>query len=88
MEVWVCRGLDGCGQCHRAPQGLPFRSTNQIPLAEDLVVETQAKEKDEDNNDEEECSESPESRELSKQIDFHVVVLDNDQPRNSTSTSG
>ena len=36
-------------------------------------------------SDEEEGTESSKSRELSKQIESHVVVLDDDQPRTATT---
>lgn len=51
-------------------------------------METQAEKEGEDSSDKEEGLESPESRKLSKQIDSHVVVLDNNQPRTATSTFG
>ena len=62
-----------------------FRSADQVLLPEDLVVKTQAEEQGEDSSKEEEGTESLESRELSKQIDSHVVVSDDDNPR-TTST--
>ena len=43
-----------------------FRSINRVPLPEDSTVETQAEEQGEDSNDEEEGTESLESRELLK----------------------
>ena len=43
-----------------------FRSIDRIPLPEDSAVETQAEEQGEDSNDEEEGTESLESRELLK----------------------
>lgn len=67
--------------------GLPFRSIDRVPLPEDPTVEAQAKEQGKVSSDEEEDAESSESRELSKQIDFHVVVLDDDQPRTAATTS-
>lgn len=51
------------------------------------MVETQVEEDGEDSSNEEEGLESLESRELSKQIDSHMVVLDDDQPRTSTPNS-
>nr|POF24674.1 hypothetical protein CFP56_67247 [Quercus suber] len=51
------------------------------------VVKTQAEEQGEDSSDEEEGTESSEARELSKQIDSHVVVLDYDNSRTATTTS-
>ena len=68
--------------------GLPdtssFRSANQIPLSEDPEVEAQAQEQSKDSSEKEENAESPEMRELSHQIDSHVVVLDED---NTTTTA-
>lgn len=61
-----------------------FRSINRVPLPEDSTVETQAEEQGEDSNDEEEGTESLESRELLKQIDSHVVELDDNNLRNIT----
>ena len=62
--------------------GLPntssFRSANQIPLSEDPKVEAQAQEQSKDSSEKEENAKSPEMRELSHQIDSHVVVLDED----------
>ena len=62
--------------------GLPntssFRSANQIPLSEDPEVEAQAQEQSKDSSEKEENAKSPEMRELSHQIDSHVVVLDED----------
>lgn len=69
------------------PEDSPFRSSNPVLLLENPVEETQAKVEGEDNNDEEEGSESPVSREMSRQIYSNVVVLDDDQPRTSTPTS-
>ena len=62
--------------------GLPntssFRSANQIPLSEDPKVQAQAQEQSKDSSEKEENAKSPEMRELSHQIDSHVVVLDED----------
>lgn len=69
------------------PEDSPFRNTDRVPLPEDPVVEAQVEEQEKDNSDEDEGAESPESRELSRQIDSHVVVLDDDQPRIGATTS-
>lgn len=58
-----------------------FKGTNWVLLPEDLIIRAHAGDKEEDSSDEEKGVESPESQELSWQIDFHVVVLDDDQPR-------
>ena len=63
----------------------PFRSTEQVPLPKDATVGAQAGEKEEESSDEEEGAESSESQELSRQIDSHVVVLNEDQPRTGTT---
>ena len=54
---------------------------DRVLLPEYPTIEAQAEEKGEDDSDEEEGAKSPESRELSWQIDSHVAVLDNDQLR-------
>lgn len=68
--------------------GLPkdsfFRSANRVLLLKNPIIETQVKKEGEDSSDEEEGSRSTESKEMSRQIDFHVVVLDDDHLRNST----
>ena len=51
------------------PEDSFFSSTNVVPLPEDPAVETQAEKQGEDSSDKEDCVKSPESRELSKQID-------------------
>ena len=66
------------------PDDSPFRSANQVPLPKDPVVETQVEEEGEDSSGEEEGADSLESRKLSKQIDSHVVGLDDDNPRTTT----
>ena len=58
-----------------------------VLLPEDLAIEDQAEEKGEDNSDEEEGVKSPESWELSQQIDSHVAVLDGDQLRTRATMS-
>ena len=60
------------------PDTFSFRSANQIPLSEDPEVEAQAQEQSVDSSEEEEGAKSPEMKELSHQIDSHVVVLDED----------
>ena len=62
-----------------------FRSTNRVPLPEDPAIETQAEKQGEDSSDKEDCVKSPESRELSKQIDSYVVALNDDNPRTTTA---
>lgn len=54
---------------------------DRVLLLKDLAIEAQAEEKGEDNSDEEEGAESPKSWESSQQIDSHVAVLDDNQPR-------
>lgn len=70
--------------------GLPkdsfFRSANRVLLLKNPIIETQVKKEGEDSSDEKEGSRSTESKEMSRQIDFHVVVLDDDHSRNSTPT--
>lgn len=58
-----------------------FRSTDQVPLLKNPTIRVQAREEKEDSGDEEKSAESPKIRELSWQIDSHVVVLNDDQPR-------
>ena len=64
-----------------------FRSANQVPLPEDLKIEKQAPKQGEDSNNEDEGTKSPETRELSQQIDSHVVVLDDDNLRTTTTST-
>ena len=68
------------------PEDSPFKSANRVLLPEDLMVKTQVEEQGKNSNEEEEGMESPESRDLSKQIDSHVVVLDDDNPRTTSTT--
>lgn len=56
-------------------------------MPEDPKVGTQVTEQGEDSSDEDEGKESPKTRELSEQIDSHVVVLDDDNPRAVTTSS-
>ena len=65
------------------PKDSPFKSDDQVLLPENPTVETQVERQV--SNDKEEGSESLESRELSKQINSHVVVLDDDNPRANTT---
>ena len=65
------------------PKDFPFKSDDQVLLPENPTVETQVERQV--SNDKEEGSESLESRELSKQINSHVVVLDDDNPRANTT---
>ena len=58
----------------------PFRSADQILLPEDPEAQAQAPKQDEDSSEKEEGTKSSELRELSHQIDSHVVVLDEDNP--------
>lgn len=71
----------------RLPKESPFKKANQVPLPEDPVVGVQTEEQEEDSSDDDEGSESPESRELSRQIDSHIVVIDDEQPRIGVSMS-
>ena len=66
------------------PDTSPFRSADQISLPEDLEVKAQAQEQSEDNSEEDEGAESPEMRELSHQIDSHMVLLDEDNLATTT----
>ena len=68
------------------PDTSPFRSVDQIPLPKDLEVKAQAQGQSEDSSEEEEGIKSLEMKELSQQIDFHVVVLDEDNLATITST--
>ena len=68
------------------PDTSPFRSVDQIPLTKDLEVKAQAQGQSEDSSEKEEGIESPEMKELSQQIDFHVVVLDEDNLATTAST--
>lgn len=52
----------------------PFKDASQFPLLEDPPVDTQANDQEEEFDDE--GDDSPSMRELSKQINAHVVVLD------------
>ena len=79
MEGWMV-AMNTIG----LPDTSSFRSANQIPLSEDPEVEAQAQEQSKDSSEKEENAESPEMRELSHQIDSHVVVLDED---NTTTTA-
>lgn len=63
----------------------PFKNSEQVLLLEDATGEVQAEEQVENSSDEEDVS--LESRELSRRIDSHVVVLDDDQPRNEATAS-
>lgn len=65
----------------------PFKNSEQVLLPEDATGEVQAEEQVENSSDEEEGAVSLESRELSRRIDSHVVVLDDDQPRNEATAS-
>lgn len=69
------------------PKDSPFRIVDRILLLENPRVENQVEEESEDRSDKDEGSESPESKDLSRQIDSHVVVLDDDQLRTSAPTS-
>lgn len=63
------------------PEGSPFRQIDQVPLPEDPALGTQAKGQEKDSSNDDEGRKNPESWELSKQIDSHVVVLDEEQLR-------
>ena len=68
--------------------GLPktslSRNVDQILLPEDPQNEAQAQEQPENDSEEEEEMESPSMMELSQQINFHMVVLDEDNPTTTT----
>ena len=65
----------------------PFKSADRVSLPEDSKVKTQAKEQGKDSSNEEEGIETPKAKELSKQIDSHVVVLDDDNSRTTATIS-
>ena len=65
----------------------PFRKADQVPLPEDPVAKVKTEEQEEDSSDNDEGGESPKSRELSRKIDSHVMVLDDKQPRTGVSMS-
>nr|POE61247.1 hypothetical protein CFP56_61493 [Quercus suber] len=69
------------------PETSPFRSANHISLPEDPEAEAEAPEQDKDGNEEEEGTESLKTRELSQQIDSHVVVLDEDNLTTATTST-
>ena len=58
-----------------------------MPLPEDPVARVKTEEQKKDNSDNDEGGESLKSQELSWQIDSHVVVLDDKQPRTGVSVS-
>ena len=64
----------------RLSEDSPFRKADQVPMPEDLAIGVQT-EGQKDSSDDEECGESPKSRELSRQINSHVVVLNDEQSR-------
>lgn len=82
MEGWMVT-VNAIG----LPEDSPFRNSEQVPLPMDPAGEVQVEEQVEDISEEEEGAESSESNELSRQIDSHVVVLDDDQLRNGAATS-
>ena len=68
------------------PKDSPFKSTDQVPLLEGLADDAQVEGQKGASSDEEKGVESLESRELSKKINSHVVVLNDDQPRTAGTT--
>lgn len=67
------------------PQNSFFRGTKQIPLPNDLPIEVQADDQSEDA-EEEEGEDNPGMRELSQQIDAHVVVIDEENQITTSPT--
>ena len=62
----------------------PFRDASQVPLPEDPPVNTQDDDQEEESKDERD--DNPGMRELSEQIDAHVVVLDEENPSSTIPT--
>ena len=58
---------------------------DKIPLPKDPPKKAQAQEQPKDNNEEERVD-SPNMMELSRQIDSHMVVLDEENPTTSVPT--
>ena len=63
----------------------PFRDASQVPLPEDPPVNTQDDDQEEKSKDERD--DNPGMRELSEQIDAHVVVLDEENPSSTIPTN-
>ena len=69
------------------PESSSFKDPAQIPLPNDLPIQAPTKEQsDKDGN--EEGGDSPRMRELAKQIDSHVVVIDVDNPTSNVAHEG
>lgn len=89
LQAWKFRFVEGWMAVVNViglPNTSPFRNADQIPLLKDPQVKAQAQEQFEDGSEEEEGAESPDMLELSQQIDFHMVVLDEDNLTTATPT--
>ena len=67
------------------PETSSFKDMDKIPLPKGPPIKAQAQEQLEDNN-EEEGADSPNMMELFRQIDSHMVVLDEENPTTSVPT--
>ena len=68
------------------PKTSSFRSVNQTLLPKDPKAKAQAPKQDKDKSEEEEGTKNPEMRELSQQIDSHIVVLNEDNPKTAANS--
>ena len=69
------------------PKSYPFRDPNQTPLLNDSLVQASTEEQSNKDGDEE-GGDSPSMRELAKQIDSHVEVINVDNSSSNVAPEG
>lgn len=69
------------------PKSYPFRDPNQTPLLNDSLVQASTEEQSNKDGDEE-GGDSPSMRELAKQIDSHVEVINVDNSGSNVAPEG
>ena len=82
FEAWKHRFFEGWMVAVNAlnlPKSSPFKDPTQIPLPNDMLVQAPTNEQFDEEGDEE-GEDSPNMRELAKQIKSHVEVIDVDNP--------
>ena len=82
MEGWMA-AVNAIG----LPKNSPFKKADQVLVPEDPAIEVQNEEQKEDNSDDRGGDNNPESQELSRKIDTHIMVLNDEQPRTKVMVS-
>ena len=69
------------------PKTSSFKSVDQTLLPKDPKAKAQAPKQDKDKSEEKKGTESPEMKELSQQIDSHIMVLNEDNLRTTANST-